>query len=302
MFRQPPGNIVHLKRKREEKTMPYLITGATGPVGRSIVTQLRNLGQEVRLVTRDRRKAPVGVEAVQGDFTKGDLPESAFEGVKRVFLFPAQGSVDAFLKQAKTAQVEQLVVLSSLTVEDERYKTSLIAQHHLAIEKAVKALDIPYTFLRAGGFANNLIPLWAHSIQTGDTVYGPYANSVQAPIHEADIAEVAVLALTQDGHQGKAYPLTGPEALTRIEQLNSIGAAIGKKLRFQEIPADVFQKEMEKYMPLSVIKILLDYWSDTLTVPEVVLPTVEQLTGHKGRTLEQWAKDHASDFSPKSMN
>ncbi len=66
--------------------MPYLITGATGPVGRSIVTQLRNLGQEVRIVTRDICKAPVGVEAVQGDFTKGDLPERSFEGAKRVFL------------------------------------------------------------------------------------------------------------------------------------------------------------------------------------------------------------------------
>jgi len=285
---------------QKEKNMPYLITGATGPVGRSIVTQLRTIGQDVRIVTRDVRKAPVGVEAVQGDFTKGDLPSRAFEGVNRVFLFPAQGGVDAFLKQAKTARVEQIVVLSSLTaaMEFERDKTPLVALHHLAIEKAVIASGIPYTFLRPGGFANNLLPLWAHSIQTGDTVYGPYANSVQVNIHEADIAAVAVLALTQDGHKGKAYPLTGPEALTRIEQLNSIGAAIGKKLRFQEIPADVFQKEMEKYMPLPVIKLLLDYWSDTLTVPEVVLPTVEQLTGHKARTLAQWAKDHASDFSP----
>ncbi len=276
--------------------MPYLITGATGPVGRSIVTQLRTSGQEVRIVTRDIDKAPVGVEAVQGDFTKGDLPERAFEDVHRVFLFPAQGGVDAFLQQAKTARVEQLVVLSSQTLEDERYKTSLIALHHLGIEKAVMASGIPYTFLRAGGFANNLLPLWTHAIQTGDTVSGPYAHSVQAPIHEADIAAVAVVALTQDGHQGKAYPLTGPEALTRIEQLNCIGTAIGKKLRFQEIPADVFQKEMEKYMPLSVIKILLDYWSDTLTIPEVALPTVEQLIG-QARTLTQWAEDHASDFS-----
>src|SRR6266851_51601 len=122
---------------KKEKTMPYLITGATGPVGRSIVKELRNLGQDVRLVTRNVCKAPVGVEAVQGDFTKGDLPERAFEGVKRVFLFPAQGGVDAFLKQAKTARVEQLVVLSSLTLEDERYNTSSIALHHLAIEQAV---------------------------------------------------------------------------------------------------------------------------------------------------------------------
>ncbi len=277
--------------------MTYLITGATGPVGRSIVTQLRALGHDVRIVTRDLDKAPAHIEAVQGDFTKGDLPPTAFEGVSRVFLFPAQDGVDAFLQQAKTAGVEQLVVLSSLAaaMEFERDNTSWAALHHLAIENAVKTSGIPYTFLRPGTFASNLL-FWAHSIQTGDTVYGPYANSVQTPIHEADIAAVAVVALTQDGHQGKTYPLTGPQALTRIEQLNCIGAAIGKQLRFQEIPADVFQKEMEKYMPLPIIKMLLDYWSDTLTVPDVVLPTVEQLTGHKARTLAQWASDHASNF------
>jgi uncharacterized protein YbjT (DUF2867 family) len=281
--------------------MPYLITGATGTVGKSIVTQLRTLGHDVRIVTRDLDKVPDGVEAVQGDLTKGDLPPTAFEGVKRVFLFPAVGGIDAFLKQAKTAGVEQIVVLSSLaaTMEFERDNTSWTALHHLAIENAVKDSGIPYTFLRPGTFANNLL-FWAHSIQTGDTVYGPYANSVQAPIHEADIAAVAVVALTQDGHQGKTYPLTGPQALTRIEQLNCIGTAIGKKLRFQEIPADVFQKEMEQYMPLPIIKMLLDYWSDTVTVPDVVLPTVEQLTSHKARTLMQWAKDHASDFSPEA--
>lgn len=279
--------------------MAYLITGATGPVGKSIVTQLHNTGQDVRIVTRDVRKAPAGVEAVQGDFTKGDLPSRAFEGVNRVFLFPAQGGAEAFLKQAKTAQVEQIVVFSSLAaaLEHERDKDSASALHHLAIEAAVIASGIPYTFLRPGTFANNLL-FWAYSIQTGDTIYGPYGNSVQAPIHEADVAAVAVTALTQDGHKGKIYPLTGPQALTRIEQLNIIGDAIGKKLRFQEIPADVFQKEMEKYMPPPIIKMLLDYWSDTVTVPDVVLPTVEQLTGYKARTLAQWAKDHASDFSP----
>lgn len=281
--------------------MTYLITGATGPVGRSIVTQLRALGQDVRIVTRNADKAPASVEAVQGDFTKGEVPASAFEGVKRVFLFPAQGSVDAFLKQAKAAQIEQVVVLSSLAaaMEHERDTTSISALHHLAIEQAVKDAGIPATILRPGTFANNLL-FWAHTIQHGGTVYEPYPNSVQAPIHEADIAAVAVVALMQDGHQGKIYPLTGPQALTRLEQLNCIGEAIGKQLHFQEIPAGVFQKQMEQYMPLPVIKMLLDYWSDTVTVPDTVLPTVEQLTGRKARTLTQWAKDHASDFSPRA--
>ena len=281
--------------------MPYLITGATGSVGRSIVTQLRTMGQDVRIITRDVNKAPAGVEVVQGDFTKGDLPSKAFEGVSQVFLFPAQGGVDAFLKQAKIAGVEHIVLLSSLAaaMEFERDTTSMSALHHLAIEKAVLASGLPFTFLRPGSFANNLL-FWTHAIQTGDTVYDTYANSAQALIHEADIAAVAVVALTQDGHQGKTYHLTGPQALTRVEQLNCIGTVIGKTLHFHEMPAEVFQKAMEKYMPLPVIKMLLDYWSDTLTVPDVVLPTVEQLTGHKARTLSQWAQDHAADFSPNA--
>jgi uncharacterized protein YbjT (DUF2867 family) len=279
--------------------MPYLITGATGPIGQSIVTQLLTLEHDVRIVTRHLDKAPKGVEAVQGDFTQGNLPPAAFEGVKRVFLFPAQEGVDAFLQQVKAAGVEQIVVLSSLSamMEFERDKTSWAALHHLAIENAVKALGIPYTFLRPGTFANNLL-YWARSIQTTGTVYGPYASSVQAPIHEADIAAVAVLALTQDGHEGKTYPLTGPQALTRREQLNCIGTAIGRQLRFQEIPAEAFQKEMEKYMPLTFIKMNLNYWSDTVTVPDVVLPTVERLISHKAHTLVQWAQDHASAFAP----
>lgn len=100
--------------------MPYLITGATGPVGRSIVNQLRALGHNVRIITRNVEKAPESVEAVQGDFTKEALPARAFEGVKRVFLFPAQGGVDAFLKQATTARVEHLMVLSSLAAAMEK--------------------------------------------------------------------------------------------------------------------------------------------------------------------------------------
>ena len=63
-----------MQKHNQEKHMPYFITGATGPIGRSIVTQLRTLGHDVRIVTRDLDKAPEGVGAVQGDFTKGDLP------------------------------------------------------------------------------------------------------------------------------------------------------------------------------------------------------------------------------------
>lgn len=89
--------------------MPFLITRATDPVGRPIVMQLRALEQEVCLVTCDLCKTSVGREAVQGNVTKEDLPERAFEGAKQGFLFPTQGSVDAFLKQAKIARRNSLL-------------------------------------------------------------------------------------------------------------------------------------------------------------------------------------------------
>jgi uncharacterized protein YbjT (DUF2867 family) len=281
--------------------MRYLITGATGSVGKSLVSQLLEAGKDVRIVTRDAHKAPTGVDVIEGDFTKGNLPPNAFADVRKVFLFPAQGGVEGFLQQAKQAKIEQLVVLSSLAaaMEYERDESSPSAMHHLAVEKAVAASGIPATILRPGTFANNLL-FWAGSIQVGDAVYGPYAHSAQAPIHEVDIAAAAKAALTQEGHEGKTYPMTGPQALTRVEQLDIIGAAIGRKLRFVEISHEAFAQEMAKYMPQPIIKMLLDYWADTVASPDVVLPTVKQLTGRAARTLAEWAKDHASAFSRRA--
>jgi uncharacterized protein YbjT (DUF2867 family) len=276
--------------------MKVLVTGATGPVGGSVVAHLLGAGQSVRIVTRNRGKAPEGVEVVEGDFTKGDLPGAAFDEVRRVFLFPALGGVSLFLEQAKRAGVERVVLLSSLAaaMEHERDKTSPSALHHLAIEDVVRSSGIPATILRPGTFANNLL-FWAHSIQGGDVVYGPYAASAQAPIHEADIAAVAALALTGDGHEGQTYAMTGPESLTRAKQLDAIGSAIGRTLRYQEIAPEAFQQEMTKYMPLPIIKMLLDYWSETVAQPDVVVPTAGALTG-RSRTLVEWARDHAEAF------
>ncbi|MBF6596514.1 MAG: NmrA family NAD(P)-binding protein [Thermaceae bacterium] len=279
--------------------MPLLVTGATGPIGRLLVSQLHAAGQPVRVVSREASPVfPKGVEVVQGDFTKGDLPSSAFHEVKGVFVFPAQGGVDAFVQQAQALGVEYFVVLSSLAaaLEHVRDQGSASALHHLAVENAVKATGIPATFLRPGTFANNLLA-WAHSIKIEDTVYGPYPTPRQAPIHEEDIAAVAFAALTREGHQGKTYAMTGPQSLTRVEQLEAIGAAINKKLRFQEVSPEAFQESMSKFMPAPIIKMLLDYWSDTVSQPDLVRPTVEQVTGRKARTLVQWAQAHLADFS-----
>ena len=279
--------------------MTFLITGASGPIGRSLVTQLLDAGAQVRITTREPDNAdfPVQVEVVAGNFATGELPASAFDGVRKAFIFPALGGIDGFLAQAGAQDVPEFVLLSSLSAagEHERDRGSVSNVHHTAIEKAVATTGVPATVLRPGDMMNNL-RYWAWTIKTAGSVFGPYPTSAQAPIHEADIAAVAATALLGDGHAGKIYPLTGPQALTRAEQLATIGAAIGRELNFVEITPDAFAEQMAQYMPPPVIAMLLDYWSDTVTQPDIVLDTVERVTGQPPRTLATWADDHRAEF------
>jgi uncharacterized protein YbjT (DUF2867 family) len=278
--------------------MTVLVTGATGAVGRHVVAGLRQLGVPVRALTRDPARAalPDDVQVVAGDLT-GALPAGVFDGVRRAFVFPADGGVAKFVEQAAAAGVEHLVVLSSLAV-DGRYARdadSPSGRHHRAVEQTVRGSGVPFTFLRPGTFANNLLA-WAGELRGGDVVHGPYAASRQAPIHEADVADVAVRALTDDGHRGAIHALSGPEALSRTEQLATIGTAIGRELHYREIPPEAFRAAVSAYLPDEIITMVLGHWRDTLTEPDPVLPAVRQVTGSPGRSVAQWARDHRADF------
>lgn len=279
--------------------MSYLITGATGAVGKHIVNQLIASGAQVHALSRkpNQTDLPAKVKVFEGDLTASGLQEGIFDGVKSMFLFPAYGDLRPFLARAKAAGVEHVVLLSSLATAAEfpRDLNSPSYRHHRAIEQNVEASGIAYTFLRPGSFANNL-RFWSHTIKASKAVYGPYPQSAQALIHEADVADVAVASLTTNAHKGATYALTGPESLTQADQLKTIGAAIGQKLTYCTITPEQFIQSMSQFMPADVIKMMLDYWSDTVEQPDVVRPTVEQITGRPARTLTQWAADHASDF------
>jgi uncharacterized protein YbjT (DUF2867 family) len=275
--------------------MSYLVTGATGAIGKILVERL---AQNTRTLSRHRGNFSSGIESVEGDLTSPHPDPAWFEGVESIFLFPAQGDLTPFLRQAIRSGVRRLVVLSSLaaSLEFERDRHSPSARHHLAVEQAAKNTGLSVSVLRPGSFANNLRQ-WAPSIQAHKAVFGPYPDSVQAPIHEADIADCAAVLLTQPRWDGGVYALTGPQALTRREQLAAIGAALGTELIFHETTPEQFRGSVSAFLPEPIIAMLLEYWSDTELVPETVKAGVTELTGRPGRTLASWALDHKADFT-----
>ena len=279
--------------------MAYLITGASGSVGSGLVTQLAGRGLEIRTLTRKPLPgaARQGVETFIGDLTTSTFPDGLLDGVQEVFLYPVEGSVDAFLKLAKSRGVRRVVLLSSLSVTEEhpQGQRSWAAKHHHDIEVAVQASGLAYTILRPTAFANNL-RWWASTIRTQGKVFGPYPDSAQALIHEADIAAVAATVLTTPGHEGVAYPLTGPAAVSRRDQLAAIGLALGKELIFQAISPEQYRQSMRAHISEEIVEMHLEDWSKTEKTPEVVHRTVERLTGRPARSARQWALDHVKDF------
>lgn len=280
--------------------MTILITGATGAVGRHIVDGLLVRGATVRALTRDPDAAalPAGVEIIEGDI--GDpttIGAATFAGVDAVFVFPASSGVDAFVEKAVANGVRRFVVLSSLAAAAEHPRDigSASYTHHRAVEEAVTSRTDEWTILRPGTFANNLLS-WAYPITAGFPIRAPYLGSAQAPIHEADVADVAVAALLDPtDHRGAKHPLTGPAALTRAEQIDAIGAAIGRTIPVVEVTPDEFRAEVSAFIPEGIIGMLLAYWSDTATTPDTVR-SIRDIIGHDGRTLVAWAQDHRADF------
>ncbi len=119
-------------------------------------------------------------------------------------------------------------------------------------------------------------------------VYGQAARSL---IDERDIADVAVLALTQDRQVRARYVLTGPATITQSEQVQAIGDALGRHLRWEEIPPADIHDELS-----GIPDTALDTWASFVADPEVVTPTVQELTGRRARSFAEWACDHADDF------
>jgi uncharacterized protein YbjT (DUF2867 family) len=265
------------------------VTGATGRVGRQVVSGLVQREVEVRALVRDPAAAdlPGGVDVVSGDLTDPDGVSAHLDGTEAVFLlWPFFGDGGAGeVVDALASHTGRIVYLSAEAAEGR--PDSFWA----AVEQAVERSAAEWTFLRPTGFAANTL-MWADQIRESGVVRWPYGGAARSLIHERDIAEVAVLALTEDGHAGARYVLTGPEAITQSEQVRQIGAAIGRDLRWEELKREDAEAELGGTIPDTA----LDTWAGFVDTPEVVTSTVEEVAGRPARPFARWASDHATDF------
>ncbi|MDV9178741.1 NAD(P)H-binding protein [Streptomyces sp. W16] len=269
------------------------VIGATGNVGRALVDRLVAADSPVRALTRDPERAGLPAQAETVRFQLDD-PAALFTGVTRLFVY-AHATSPGLLDAARAAGVRHVVLLSSGIIKDGADETHPIHLAHAAAEQHIRDSGLAWTSLRPNAFAANALQ-WAPQIRTGNTVRGVFANGLTAPIHEDDIAAVAERALLDDGHEGIAHRLTGPEAISNAEQITAIGRALGRPLHHVEVPPDQAGPELFPNVPPQMLAGLLKIFAATVDTTPEITTTVEQVTGTPARTFADWAKDHTDDF------
>ncbi|MEJ2854034.1 NAD(P)H-binding protein [Saccharothrix sp. CCNWLW140] len=278
------------------------MTGATGNVGSAVLARLLGAGVGVRAVSRRPERVPVGVEVVRGDQFDPDVVREAADGTDAAFLvwpaFSADGAREVVA--ALAAGTSRVVFLSSGAVDDSRdVQESVIGQFHADVEGALVESGVEWTFLRPHGFATNTLA-WLPDILAGDEVRGGFGDVALTLVHEDDIAAVAVKALVEDGHLGAKYVLTGPELLTRAEQVRLIGEALGRPLRWVELSPEAELEAARRWLPEALAEAFVGGLAARVGDPVPPTRTVEDVTGSPARTFRQWLADHVDDFVRRS--
>jgi uncharacterized protein YbjT (DUF2867 family) len=274
------------------QTQKILVTGATGTVGREVVAELLARGHAVRALTRDAAKAdfPAGVEVVQGDLTEPDSLVPALEGVTGVHLITFGGAYFAPLETGPH-------ILELARAAGVRRVTVLHGGESTPLESAVRSDDgVDWTVLMPVEFMGNALE-WAEGIVAAGEVREPFVSRLSAMVHEGDIGAVAAVALTEEGHGGQEYVITGPELLTVGDKVATIAAARGREIALVELTEEqAVAQWREAGHPEAVIGFLLEAYGNTPEVGRTVLDTVEKVTGRPARTFGQWAAEHADAF------
>ena len=289
-----------------------LVTGATGTVGSEVVKQLLSAKGERKDIKAAARSANdstfrnLGVQTLELDYNKPDTLSAALSGVDKLFLLtPFQSNMvdltSNLVNEAKKSGVKYIVKQSVLGADDAEQAITPSRLHRQA-EKVIEESGIPFIFLRPNFFMQNFVTFYSNFIKTQGAFYVPAGDAKASFVDVRDIAAVAVQALSskngESKHIGKAYDITGAEALSYGEAAEILSKELAKKVNYVNISDEDARKGMkdmgaDEWTINSMIELFgitrAGYLSE-------ISPAVEQLTGNKPITFSQFARDYAGAF------
>lgn len=277
--------------------MSVVVVGASGAVGSLVVSGLVERGMAVRATSRtpQRLNLPSEVEVFAADLNDPASFEPALAGADRVFLYADLEDPEALVAQLARSGIRDVVLLSSSAVTLPGASDDFNGSRFLRVERAIEASALGYTFLRPGGFASNAAR-WSWSVKGESAVPLPYPDAVQVPIHEADIADVALVALTGDTLRGARPVLTGPERLTLREQVATIGEVIGRTVSVIEQTETESVAMLSQYVPEVWVRQIVKDWREAVGAEPVVSGEYARIMGRAGRSFREWVGDHVELF------
>jgi uncharacterized protein YbjT (DUF2867 family) len=287
----------------------FLIIGATGTVGRQLVSELlENSSVKLRALLRnpDSANLPPAIEKFPGDLTAPESLDSALKNIDAVFLvWTAPPATAPFVIDRIAKHTRRLVFLTAphQTPHPFFQQPNPLSAMLSSIERHIESTSLQYTFIRPGMFAANCIDWWAPAFRNNEPIRWPILQAPTAPIDTRDIAAVAARVLTDpnaQSHVAQNYVITGPESLTQLQQLQIIADAIGRPLRYEDLTADEAREALVPPFPLPVLNMLLNAWTAALPQPAYVTTTVADLLARPAHTFRSWAQHNASAFHPTS--
>jgi uncharacterized protein YbjT (DUF2867 family) len=292
------------RREISVSEQPILVTGATGNTGSVLVDLLTQRGALVRVMVRDQGDAAKfdapRVSVVVADFDDTQSVTAALAGTDRAYLVTPSSERAAeqqirFAETAVESSVRHLVVLSQFAAGPDSPVRFL--RWHAAVERRVRELGIGYTFLRPNLFFQGLFAA-AGTVAASSRLFAPIGEARVSAVDVRDIAAVAAVTLTEPGHDGQIYTITGPAAITHGEIAAALSAALGREITFEDVSPQVFAESLRGVLPAwQVDGLLEDYAHYACGEAAEVYPTIADVTGRYPLSIGQFARDYAAAFT-----
>jgi uncharacterized protein YbjT (DUF2867 family) len=278
-----------------------LVTGASGNVGKEVLKQIAQTGVRVRATFQSpssAASAPSGLEIAIMDYNKPETIRAALKGVEQVFLVgPPTEKLPALERQAvdqiRQSAVRHLVKLSAMGGREAMYP-----RLHADSEDYIEKTGVAYTFIRPNGFMQNFVNFNAGTINTQNAFYGCQGEGKVSHIDIRDIAAVATKVLTENGHEGKIYTITGPVALSNTQIAQILSDDLGREVRYVDLPPQQFKQALlgagsPEWGAEGLVNLHDFYRAGKASA---VTGDVEKLLGRKPTSFEQFSRDYRDAF------